>query len=79
MNFSLIQVTDREDGKIEGIWVQDHVGGTLESATQRAIATEAANGNRFDIAVVERIPFEGGPYYDKLHGLTRLDTQRISC
>lgn len=76
MKFSLIVVDKtRNDGHVDGSWVQDHIG-TLESAIQAAIDTELANGNKIDIAVVHQIDHD-------VHGdpsridLARLDHRRI--
>jgi len=57
MKFSLIGVQKRNsNGTIDGNWIQNHVG-TLESAIQTATATEAVNGNKIDIAVVDEVAF----------------------
>jgi len=60
MTFSLIIVQKAHSeghasGTIDGSWVQDHIG-TLESATQAAIQTEAANSNKIDVAVTDQRP-----------------------
>lgn len=82
MNYSLVNVQPlqpidswMQPNRIKGIWVQDHVEGTLESATSAAKRTEEANGNRLDIAVVAAIG--STPNYDTLYNLVRLDEQRI--
>ena len=82
MNYSLVHVQPKQPfdswmqpNKIKGRWVQDHVGGTIESATAAAKRTEEANGNKLDIAVVASIGTI--PNYDTLYNLERLDQQRI--
>lgn len=52
--FSLINVSERNNGKASGNWIQD-VTGTKEEAFKRARATEKANSNRINVAVVERV------------------------
>jgi hypothetical protein len=81
-NFSLVHVQKLEPidswmtpGRIKGLWVQNHVGGTIETATAAAIRTEEANGNRLDIAVVPSIITILN--YDTIYNLERLDEQRI--
>lgn len=60
--FSLINVSERKGGLVSGNWIQD-VTASKEEAFKRARDTEKANGNRIEVAVVERI---GGstPNYD---------------
>jgi hypothetical protein len=75
MKFSLINVQRRGTGTIDGNWIQDHIG-TFESATQVAIETEAVNGNKIDVAVVD----DSGTFKSTgqmCYFLKRLDTQRI--
>ncbi len=77
MNFTLIQVTSRQGSKVKGVWVQHHVGKTLQTATEAAIRTEAANGNKLDIAV---IPHESTMSLNgaiRCTGAERLDQQRV--
>lgn len=51
MKFSLIQICEKnDDGTVNGWWMQDHHG-TLETAIERARATEAVNGARLSIPV----------------------------
>jgi hypothetical protein len=50
--FSIINVSNREDGFVSGNWVVD-VTGTLEEARERLAAINKANSNRLDLAVVE--------------------------
>jgi len=58
MTFSLLSVhRTHPDGKIDGAWMQDHIG-TLESARKRADDTSALNSN-MDIAVVPVVSFCG--------------------
>ena len=52
MKFSLVNVGRQRGNLVEGSWVQNHIG-TLESATERARQTEAANGNHIIVAVTE--------------------------
>lgn len=82
MNYSLVRVLPPEPidcwmqpNRIKGRWVQDHAGGTLETAIAAAKRTEDANGNRLDIAVVASIGQI--PNYDNLYNLERLDEKRI--
>jgi hypothetical protein len=78
MNFSLIQVTSRKDNQVKGVWVQNHLGGTIESATAAAIRTEEVNGSKLDIAV---IPIDNGLSLCstvRCMGAERLDQQRIT-
>lgn len=79
MNFSLIQVTSSKDGMVKGVWVQHHVGGTIETATQAAIRTEAANGQKQDIAVIPHdstLNLNHGSV--RCTGAKRLDTKRVT-
>lgn len=55
MNYSLINVFANEAGKIDGSWIQDCCGVTLDEAISAAKATEAANGNRIRVAVVNQL------------------------
>ena len=72
MQFSLVAVmAENSNGIITGVWLQNHVG-TLESAARRARATELANGNRIQIAVVEDLNYSSPNYSDRT-GLKRLD------
>lgn len=55
MRYALLNISRvREDGKVDGVWFQSHTG-TLESAIQEARATEKANSNRIQVAVVREI------------------------
>lgn len=75
---SLISVNQvHSDGKVSGCFVQ-HACGDLQYATDKAIRTEEANGNKLDIAVVEEII--GGCILTG-YGFPpakRLDTRRIN-
>ncbi len=70
--FSLIQVSSEKDGKINGWWVQDHVG-TLETAKKAAEETEKANDDKIEVAIVSQLntttPLLDGIFTD----LDRLD------
>ncbi|MEC4565367.1 hypothetical protein L8C07_05370 [Paenibacillus sp. CMAA1739] len=62
--FSLVNVAERKNGRVSGVWLQD-VTGTKNEAFKCARDTEKANGNRIEVAVVKRI--EGStPNYDYL-------------
>lgn len=62
------------DGKIEGGWIQNHIG-TLDTAIAWARHTEEVNSNKIDVAVINEIaatmPFSDFP------PATRLDVRRI--
>ena len=51
--YSLINVWARNNGRVSGNWVQDCIG-TLNDAMKRARATEKANSNRIEIAIIEQ-------------------------
>ena len=53
--FTLINVCHESQGRVDGYWLQDCNGVTLEKAIERAQATERVNGNRIKVAVVEQI------------------------
>jgi hypothetical protein len=56
MKLSLLTVyRTQPDGTVDGHWLQNHVG-TIESALAAAARTNAVNGNRLDIAIVEEVP-----------------------
>ena len=55
MTFSLIVVSETHGILVSGNWIQDHIG-TLATARAAARATEAANGNKITVAVVDEIP-----------------------
>ncbi len=75
MKFSLINVQSEAKGKVSGGLIQNHIG-TLESATDAAIATEKANSNAINIAVVDEVTNRIG---DQCEGRKRLDTRRTNC
>lgn len=71
MKFSLIQIyKTNPDGTINGVWLQNHIG-TIETAKQRALATEKANSNIFEVGVVEELSYT--PDYSIRYSLKRLD------
>jgi len=49
--FSLINISSKRQNKINGYWLQDHIG-TLETAKQVAKETKKANSNKIDIAII---------------------------
>jgi hypothetical protein len=55
MKFSLINVVESAGLFVSGYWIQNHIG-TIASASEIARATEAANSNKIDVAVVAEIP-----------------------
>jgi hypothetical protein len=68
--YSLIQVSSRNNGLINGVWLQDCTG-SLEEAFQRAKDTEKANSNRIEVAVVESV-LGGSPNYSLKTGLEEI-------
>jgi hypothetical protein len=52
--YSLLNVSERGNGLVSGVWLQDFTG-TKDEAFKHARGTEKANGNRIEVAVVERI------------------------
>ena len=55
MKYSLLTVRSiNADGTVNGYWLQNKIG-TLEYATEAAIATEKVNSNSITVAVVEEI------------------------
>lgn len=71
MKFSLINIAEQSGPLISGYWVQNHVG-TLESARKVARATEAANSNKIEVAVVTELS-STTPALSYWSNLTRLD------
>lgn len=71
MKFSIINVTQEKNGKIDGYWLQDHIG-TLESAKRKAAEISAANEYKLDIAITAEIPYQDPANY--LRNLVRLNT-----
>jgi hypothetical protein len=62
--FSLINVSERKEGLVSGVWLQDF-NGDKEGAFKLAKNTEEANGNRIGVAIVERLG-GGSPNYNYL-------------
>ena len=54
MVYSIVNVTRRYDGKVDGNWMQDCIG-TLDDALDRAARAKEVNGGRIDVAVTEPI------------------------
>jgi hypothetical protein len=54
IKFSLINVVEQSSPLVSGSWIQDHIG-TLDSAREVVRATEAANSNKIDVAVVAAV------------------------
>lgn len=72
MNFSLVNVdVERPDGLIDGTWIQNAVGTTLDEAIRRARRTEEVNSFCFRVAVVEQLS-NSGPDYSLRMGLKSL-------
>jgi len=71
MNYSLINVSHERNGLVDGVWLQDCTGVTLEEARKRARDTEKANSNRIVVAVVESLNYSC-PGYNHRTGLKRL-------
>lgn len=53
--YSLVQVTNRQNGYIGGVWLQNCVSVTEAEAHERARATERANSNKISVAVVHHM------------------------
>lgn len=68
--FSLVNVSERKGELVSGVWIQDFTG-SKEGAFRLAKDTEKANGNRIEIAVVERL---GGstPNYNYLTNIREI-------
>jgi len=71
MKFSLINIHHKNGNKIDGSWLQNHIG-TLESAIEVAIKTEQANSNKIKVAVVEEL-FVTNPILNYFENLTQLN------
>jgi len=71
MRYSLIVVYKEDNGIVEGVWIENHTG-TIDTATQKARATEKANSNRISVAVVDDLNYST-PNYCYRKSLTRLD------
>jgi hypothetical protein len=70
MKFSLIQIDKEINGLVNGVWLQDYTG-EFNMAVKKAKATEIANSNRIEVAVVEKIN-GSSPNYCLLTNLKRL-------
>jgi hypothetical protein len=71
MKFSLINIIESSGPLVSGSWIQNHVG-TLASASETARATETANGNKIEVAVVAELT-STTPTLGFYSDLTRLD------
>jgi len=77
VNYSLINVSNEKDGFVDGVWMQDCTGTTLETAIKRARDTEKVNSSRIKVtvAVVESLCCPT-PNYSYRTGLKRLDCRQ---
>jgi len=72
MRYSLVTIIREKDNNlIDGVWIEHHTAGTLETAIKRARSTEQVNRNT-KIAVVEELNFSG-QNYSVFTNLKRLD------
>ena len=72
-NYSLVNVSkDHGNGLIDGVWMQNCCGTTLEDATKRARNTEKVNSNAIIVAVVDDLNYSC-PNYSLRMKLKRLD------
>lgn len=71
MKFSLINIQKQSGPLVSGSWLQDHLG-SLASAITAARATEAANHNKIDVAVVAELS-STTPALSYWRDLVRLD------
>jgi hypothetical protein len=71
MKFSLINVAEQSGSLVSGSWLQNHIG-TLASAREAARATETANNNRIEVAIVAEIS-STTPALSHYTSLPRLD------
>lgn len=69
--YMLLQISESKNGLVSGTHVQWCCSSTLEEAAKRARATEAANSNRIEVAVVEELydPYCFGKLYQNLKRL----------
>ncbi|WP_304634348.1 hypothetical protein [uncultured Oscillibacter sp.] len=69
--YMLLQISESKNGLVSGTHVQWCCSSTLEEAAKRARATEAANSNRIEVAVVEGLydPYCFGKLYQNLKRL----------
>jgi hypothetical protein len=54
MKFSLINVNNQAGNRVDGNWIQNHIG-TMETAFEVAKQTEAANGGQITVAIVTEV------------------------
>jgi hypothetical protein len=76
MKFSLINIAESSGLLVSGTWLQNHVG-TLASAREAARATEAANSNKIEVAVVAELS-STTPALGFYTNLTRLDMELLA-
>ena len=70
--YALINVAHRHDGLVDGSWIQSKTG-SREYALEAARATEKANSNKIDVAVVANDYWMyGGPNYNHYKGLVEI-------
>ena len=69
--YMLLQISESKNGLVSGTHVQWCCSSTLEEAAKKARATEAANSNRIEVAVVEELydPYCFGKLYQNLKRL----------
>lgn len=72
MKYSLIDVSAKKDGYVDGVWICNYTG-TLIRAFKAARDTEEANSNRIKVAVVDDISCPS-PNNNLRKNLKRLDT-----
>lgn len=71
MKYSLVTVYNEENGKVDGVLIQNYIG-TLDEASKFARETEKANSNRIVVAVVGDLCCSTADYSFR-KGLKRLD------
>lgn len=71
MRYSLINVSNEQNGFVDGNWIQDF-NGSFEKACEFARETEKVNSNRITVAVVDELP-GSCPNYCYITRLKRLD------
>lgn len=71
MNYSLLNVYCEKDGYVDGVWIEDCNGISLEAAIIRAKSTQRALENKIVVAVVESLNCPT-PNYCYRTGLKRL-------
>ena len=69
--YMLLQISESKNGLVSGTHVQWCCSSTLEEAAKKTRATEAANSNRIEVAVVEELydPYCFGKLYQNLKRL----------